>query len=53
MILREFLGLIDLSRAETLYSYKLTKVIIIYQDKTFVLTIFKLIPLYFKNFDNG
>ena len=40
MILGEFLGLADLSKAETLNIYEATKIVIVYEDKYFMLAIF-------------
>ena len=40
IVLKKFLGLIDLLRAQTLYIYKITEVIIVYEDKNFMLVTF-------------
>ena len=40
MILKEFFGLINLSRTLTFYIYKTIKDIMIYKDKYFIFTIF-------------
>ena len=40
MILKELLGLANLFRAQILYIYKATKIIIIYKNKNFEFAIF-------------
>lgn len=53
VILRELLGLLNLSRAQTFYIYKLTKVIVICQNKHLFFTIFKIVLLSFKSLNNS
>ena len=40
IVLREFLGPINLFKAQNFYVYKMTKVIIIYKDKNLILAAF-------------
>ena len=40
MVLKEFLGLINLSKAQIFYIYKATKVVVVCEDKHLVLVAF-------------
>ena len=53
MVLREFLGLVDLTKAQTFYIHELMEVIIISKDKNFIFTIFQIVTLSLKNFNNS
>ena len=53
MVLRELLGPINLSRAQTLCIHETTEVIIIYKDENFMLAAFQIIAPYLEGFDNN
>ena len=53
MVLREFLGLADLTRAQVFYIYKLTKIIIISKNEHLIFVAFQLIALSLKDFNNS
>ena len=53
IILKEFFGPIDLSRAQTFYIYKITKIVIVYENKNLMLIAFQGMTPYFKGFDNN
>lgn len=53
VILREFLGLIEIARAQVLYFYKLTEVIIISKNEKFIFAIVKIILLNLEGLNNG
>ena len=53
MLLRELLGLAKLSKAQIFCIYKATKVIVIYEDKYFVLITFQIVMSYLESFNNS
>ena len=53
MITRQFLGLGDLSGAQTLCVYKLTEVVVIGKQKNFMVKAFQGVFSDFKSFNNG
>ena len=53
MVSEKLLGLVDLSRAQTFCIHEVTKVVVIYEDKHFVLAIFQIMMLCLKSFDNS
>ena len=53
MVLGELLGPADLSRAQTLYIYEATKIVMVYKDKHLVFAIFQIVTPYLEGFDNS
>ena len=53
MVLRELLGLSDLSGAQTLCIYERTEVIMVYKDKNLILAAFLAVVPSFKCFYNS
>ena len=53
VILREFVGLINLSRAQTLYIYEIIEVIVICKDEILILIVFQVIISSFEYFNNS
>ena len=53
MVLEKFLGLANLSGIQTLYIYKAIKVVVICEDKHFVLATFQIITPYLKDFKDS
>ena len=53
MVLKEFLGLTNLSEAQILYIHEITKVVVICEDKHLVFIAFQVVALCFKSFDNS
>ena len=53
IVLREFLGPTDLFGAQTLCIHKAIKIVVIYQDKYFILTTFQIVMPRLRNFDNS
>ena len=53
MILEKLLSPANLLKTQIFYTYKVIKVIIIYENKYFILIIFSIIMLYLKNFNNS
>lgn len=47
------LGLLDLTKIQTLYIHELIKVIIIYKSQNFMLTAFQIVVQGLKNFNNN
>lgn len=52
MVLREFLDSVDLVRAQTLYIYKLTEVVVVSEDKDLIFAVFQVVVLSLKSFNN-
>ena len=52
MVIKKLLSLTNLMKAQTLYIYKLLKVVIVYKDKNLIFTIFYIVLLSFKGFNN-
>ena len=53
VILKKFLGLANLTKIQTLYIYKLTKVIIVSKNKDLVFIAFQIVALNLKDFNNS
>ena len=53
MVLEELLGTADLSRAQILYIYKTTKIVIVCEEKYLMLITFQIVMPYFEGFDNN
>lgn len=53
MIIKELLGPPNLLKAETLYTFELTEVVMIYENKDLVLTVFQVMTPSFKCFNNS
>ena len=53
IILKKFVSLINLSRAQIFYIYETTKVVIIYKNKYLIFITFQIVILCFKDFDNS
>ena len=53
MILKKLLGPTDLSRAQTFYIYKATKVVIVYKNKYLILATFQIVMPCLKDFENS
>ena len=53
IVLRELLGQMNLSGAQTFYIHKTTVVIMVYEDKNLMLAAYKVIALCLENFDNS
>lgn len=53
VVLWEFLGLADLTRAQAFYIYKLTKISIVSKDKDLIFVTFYILTPSFKYFHNS
>ena len=53
MILKNLLGLAELTRAEIFYIHESTKVVVVDEDKNLVFVSFLVVFLYFKGFNNS
>ena len=53
MVLREFLGLVDLTRAQAFCIYKLTEVVIVSKDKDLIFAAFYVVSSSFKSVNDG
>lgn len=53
MVLRELLSLVDQSRAQILYIYETTKVVIVSEIEDFVLTALQVVASSFEDFNNS
>lgn len=52
VVLRDYLGLADLSKAQTFCIYKMLKIIVIDDDKNSVLAAFEVMTASFESFNN-
>ena len=53
IVLEELLGLADLSGAHAFHIYKVTKVVVVCEDKHFVFAIFQIVTPCFEGFDDS
>ncbi len=53
VILREFLGLTDLTKAQTFYIYKLTEIVMVNEDKDLIFAVFQEVTPSLKSLNNG
>ncbi len=53
VVLREFLGSIDLTRAQTFYIHESTEVIMVNKDKNLIFATFQIVTPSLKSLNNG
>ena len=53
MVIKKFFNLINLAKAQIVYSYKLTKIIIVYKNKNLIFANFLVMLPFFKYFNDS